>query len=134
MGRIDLSVPADSPSHGSRRSDHPAVSIANCRFAIPSPGSRRADGLHQLHHAFCHLHALLLRLWAELLCRAGILSDLLRGSSHLDRAVDGQPALVARILLRPAGVAVAEPDVLESAAAIAARMSGSRAVAISKGR
>src|SRR5262245_47262757 len=117
MDRIDLSVPANSAGDGSRLGAHLAVPVARCRFAFPAPGSRRADGVHELHHAFRHLHAHLLRLWAELLRGAGVLSDLLRCSWHLDRAVDREPAVAATLPLRPAGVAVAESDLLESAAA-----------------
>ena len=75
---------------------------------------------HQLHHAVGHLHAFLLRLWIELLCRTGVLSNLLRCHRDLGCAVDRQPDLAAVFLLRPARVAVAEFDVLEAAAILAA--------------
>src|SRR5438034_1025529 len=116
MDRINLSLPADSPGDGSRRRAHPAVQIASCPNAFPLPGSRGADGIHQLHHALRHLHAVLLRLRTELLRRAGVLSDLLRCPWHLDCAVNCEPALAATVPLRAAGVAVAESDLLESAA------------------
>src|SRR5688572_6799772 len=126
MDRIDLSLPADSPGDGSRRRAHPAIPIAHCPDALPLPGSRGADGVHQLHHALRHLHALLLRLWIELFCRVGVLPNLLRGPGHLDRAVDREPPLAAMVPVRPAGMAVAEPDLLETAAVQAAGVSGIR--------
>src|SRR5262249_58084309 len=110
MGRADLSFPTDLPGHGSRRRAHLAVQIAICPNALPTPRGRRANGIHKLHHAIRNLHALLLRLWIELLCRIGVLSNLLRGPCRLDRAVDRQPALAAVFPLRPARMGVAESD------------------------
>src|SRR6476659_6699519 len=116
MVRIDLSLPADLLGPGPRRRDHPAVQIAVCANALPAPRSRGAAGIYQLHHAIRHLHALLLRLWIELLCRIGVLSNLLRCLRHLERAVDRQPALAAVFPFRPARMGVAESNLLETAA------------------
>src|SRR5271165_1989026 len=95
MGRTDLSLPTDLSGHGSRRRAHLALQIAPCATAFPMPRSRGANGIYQLHHAIGHMHALLLRLWIELFCRAGVLSDLLRCFCDLDRAVDCEPDLAA---------------------------------------
>src|SRR5262245_54395082 len=116
MGRIDLSLPADLSSHGPRRCADLAVQIALCSTAFPSPRGRGANGIYRLHHAIRDLHALLLRLWIELLCRIGVLSNLLCCFRHLDRANDGQPTLAAVFPLRSARMGMAEPDLLDTAA------------------
>src|SRR5262249_26971475 len=116
MGELDLSVPAHSPRDGSHGRASLAVQIGVCAGALATPAGRWPDGVYQLHHALSRLHADLLRLWAQLLCRAGVLSDLLRRAGHLDRAIDRQPALAAILPLRPARMDVAQSDVLEVAA------------------
>src|SRR5262249_32096492 len=124
MGQIDLSLPADISGHGSRRRAHLAVQSAICPNPFPMPRGRGANGIYQLHHAIRHLHALLLRLWIELFCRIGVLSNLLRCLCRLDRAVDRQPALAAVFPLRPARMGVAESDLLDKAAILAAGITG----------
>src|SRR5262245_22143219 len=116
MGRIDLSLPADPPSHGPRCCADRAVQISLCSTAFPSPRGRGANGIYQFNHAIRHLHAILLRLWIELLCRIGVLSNLLYCLRHLDRAIDGQPTLAAVFPLRSARMGMAEPDLLETTA------------------
>ena len=65
-----------------------ALQSTICSKAFPKPRSRGANGAYQLHHAVRHLHVVLFRLWIELLCRTGVLSNLLRCAGRVDRAVD----------------------------------------------
>jgi hypothetical protein len=60
------------------------------------------------------LHPFLLWLWHELLCRVGLLSNLLRGIRDLGAATIFKSNLVAVFLLWSIGMALAQLDVLEN--------------------
>src|SRR5262245_54595926 len=112
MGQLDLPVSADPAGDGPRLGHRPAVQVRKRARPVPPPRSGRADGAHELRHAVRNLYAGVLRVRAELLRGTALLSALLRRRRHLGVAVARQPAVAAGVLLRPAGMALAEPDLL----------------------
>ena len=116
MGQFDLSLPAYPVGDGACGGVDFDVQIGFRPKPVQPLSGGGAHGLDQLHLALGHLHLVLLWLRPELLCRVGILSNLLCGADHLGFPVDYQPDLVEILSVWPHGVAVAEFDVLEVAA------------------
>lgn len=113
---VDLSFPAHFDRFGACFGADSVGKIGCSPGLVPSFGRSGAYGFEQLHLALDYLHFILLWLWLELLCRAGVLPDLFRRAGHLGDSVDHQPNLVEVLSVWPAGVAVAKPDLLEIAA------------------
>ena len=107
LGRFDLSFSADSAGNGSCGFADSALQIGRSSGIDEPLGSCGADGFHQLYLALSHLHFVLLWLRPELLCRAGILPNLLRRLCHLGFSIDYQPNMVKIFLIWTIGMALA---------------------------
>ena len=116
MGQFDLSLPTYPVGDGACGGFDFDVQIGFCPKPVQPLSGSGAHGFNQLHLALGHLYLVFLWLRLELLCRVGILSNLFRCAGHLDFPVDYQPDMVEIFPVWPAGVAVAEFDVLENTA------------------
>ena len=116
VGRPDLSVPADPPGDGPRRGHRPAcTSRASFQRLF-----RRLEAVGQMAFTNYIMHSVIctlfffgygLNYYGEL----DFYQIYFRRARHLGPAVDRQPAVAAVFPLRPAGMALAEPDLLEVA-------------------